>query len=287
MSATDDKTPTIGDRMKDYENVLASKLDPTLPWMCRLDGHKFSSYTRPFKKPFDERIHNCMVAAASALADAFNPVCVYTCSDEITLVFPVLSQHDPANEALEGDQKKQNQTIIYNGKVQKLASLMASYATVAFDREMNKQVFGDDEAKLKQHVEQVRPYFDGRVFNMPSDAEMVNNLVWRCHFDYRRNSISTFARSFFTTKELHLKSCLDMLAMIKEKGADWEDLPAQFKYGTFIKKELYDKETVVDGNVVVSKRSRAVVLHKDMAACNDNTKAFVMSKYLPEDQQWI
>ena len=42
--------------MKRYEErTTSSKIARNEPFIIRLDGHKFSTFTRPFQKPFDER----------------------------------------------------------------------------------------------------------------------------------------------------------------------------------------------------------------------------------------
>ena len=45
----------LGIRMKTYEKKWETNLDPTLPFMIRLDGHCFSKFTKQFDKPFDIR----------------------------------------------------------------------------------------------------------------------------------------------------------------------------------------------------------------------------------------
>jgi hypothetical protein len=48
----------IGERMKVYEKNMKDRVDPSLPWCIRLDGHKFSSFTKGFRKPYDVRSKN-------------------------------------------------------------------------------------------------------------------------------------------------------------------------------------------------------------------------------------
>ena len=45
---------TLGGRMKNLEKEYDLEVGPNSHIICRIDGHKFSSYTRGFKKPFDE-----------------------------------------------------------------------------------------------------------------------------------------------------------------------------------------------------------------------------------------
>lgn len=50
------KVSAEGLRMKAYEDEeLRTYVDPDLPFMIRLDGHRFSKFTAPFQKPFDTR----------------------------------------------------------------------------------------------------------------------------------------------------------------------------------------------------------------------------------------
>ena len=39
----------IGERMKKYESSQGLVLDATKPYMARLDGHKFSTFSKPFR----------------------------------------------------------------------------------------------------------------------------------------------------------------------------------------------------------------------------------------------
>lgn len=46
--------------MKEFETKLdVPNLEKDFPFIIRLDGHKFSTFTKNFKKPYDERsIHS-------------------------------------------------------------------------------------------------------------------------------------------------------------------------------------------------------------------------------------
>ena len=49
-----DKT-TLGDRMKNnYENISRYYLTRRMPVIIRIDGKAFHTFTRGFKKPFDD-----------------------------------------------------------------------------------------------------------------------------------------------------------------------------------------------------------------------------------------
>jgi len=121
----------IGDRMKEYEKSSSTKLDRNLPFIVRIDGHHFSKFTKGFKRPFDIRIHDTMVKTTEDLLNTFSPVLGYTQSDEITLVFP--------------ECKTPEQTLIFGGKVQKMVSLMAGYASTRFNYHILRCNFDDEK----------------------------------------------------------------------------------------------------------------------------------------------
>lgn len=78
----------LGDRMKsNYESVTKTKLVKRMPVMIRLDGVAFHTFTRGFKKPFDEVLVKAMQATMKYLCEKIQG-CVlgYTQSDEITLI---------------------------------------------------------------------------------------------------------------------------------------------------------------------------------------------------------
>jgi len=109
----------IAAKMKEYE-VKASvteRLDPTKPFLLRLDGHCFSTFTQPFNKPFDLGLNEIIIRTAKDMLVEYNfATTAYTCSDEITLVFPRLIV-DPA------DKNADKQALLFSGRILKLSSL--------------------------------------------------------------------------------------------------------------------------------------------------------------------
>jgi hypothetical protein len=49
-----------------FEKETTLKLDPTLPYMVRLDGHRFSKYTSSLHKPYDVRCRSLVVICATS-----------------------------------------------------------------------------------------------------------------------------------------------------------------------------------------------------------------------------
>lgn len=287
----------LGDRMKSYEAKNEQNVDPKLPWVVRLDGHKFSHFTKGFRKPFDDRIHNCMVAACKALLSEFAPTAIFTCSDEITMCYPAfestLPSPDPeASSSSDGDEEpkktkkksEQPQIMMYGGRLQKMATLMAGLASVAFERELRLQTFDPVvDATCLKYMAKHPPFFDARIFNVPSVQEIVNNLIWRSHYDYRRNSISQLARSFYSAKEMHKLNSTDLLKkMASEKQTEWSDLPGKYKFGSFFKRQQYKKSVEVNGNTIEATRTRIVELSFCFAKNTEEVCDFITSKFIPD-----
>jgi len=264
--------------MKEYEAQMTTRLDTSHPYIIRLDGHKFSSFTRPFNKPFDIRIHNAMRQTLIDLLEQFKPSTGFTCSDEITLVFPLLPNEKTGQLSSHAD---------FDAKVQKITTLAAGYASVCFYKALKSENFtaAADQA-LVDHIERTRPHFDSRVFNVPSNTEVVNNLLWRASWDFRRNSISTLAQAHFSSKQLHGQNTLKQQEMLKEKGISWDEQPDWFKWGIFAKKEKFIKESEVKGEKVNSVRSRVTVKSLELAKKYEKQQEeWIVSKYWPSSPE--
>lgn len=164
MDSDERSVDPIGERMKTYEQSSESQIDQTKPVIARIDGHKFSKFTKGFKRPFDERLHDAMRRTTEDLLTQFNAYLGYTESDEITLIFPECN-------------KEKRQEFIFSGRTQKLSSLLASYTTVRFNFHLMNQDFSKDDL-LFQKVSMMIAHFDARIFNVPDRNEALENLIW-------------------------------------------------------------------------------------------------------------
>ena len=231
----------LGDRMKTYyEEVTKTKLTRRTPVIIRLDGCHFHTFTRGFKKPFDEVMIKSMQATMKYLCENIQG-CVlgYTQSDEITLVLV--------------DYKELNTSAWFDYEVQKITSVSAALATYAFNKyfneyyldsiaekcgELDKYDLAHDTARRKG------AYFDSRVFNIPKE-EVTNCILWR-QLDAERNSINSLAQSLFSHKSLQGLNLKDTKAKLEtEKGIIWGNLPTTQKRGSCCVK-VYNK--VVGGS---------------------------------------
>lgn len=251
MSLRDD----LGIRMKTfYEQIPKTKLMRRTPVAIRIDGKAFHTFTRGFKKPFDEVLVKSMQQTMKYLCENIQG-CVlgYTQSDEITLILV--------------DYKKLNSSAWFDYEVQKMCSIAASMATMAFNRafEENWQNTYPLDSINSENAELVNAYitasgkgamFDARVFNIPKE-EVTNLIYWR-QLDATRNSIQMVGQANFSHKELQDKSCNEIQDMLMvQKGINWNDFPVSQKRGSCCIKEAYELEGVertrwvIDNNIPI------------------------------------
>lgn len=191
----------FGDRMKQLEGIEAKRrFIPGLPICTRIDGRTFSKFTRPFDKPFDSRLSSAMRTTARMLVEQTHARIGYVQSDEISLIFM----------ADEGSQ------VFFDGRIQKLASVLAGMATAFFIRSLDAAV----ESRGESISVPLYPHFDARVWQVPSKTEAANTLLWRAQ-DARKNGISSACRSMCSAKSMHLKGQTDMVQMMMDKGVDY------------------------------------------------------------------
>lgn len=197
----------FGDRMKEYEGLNSTRFLPMTPVCARIDGKCFHNYCKGMKRPFDPDFVTAMRETTKRLVEETAANIGYVQSDEITLIW------------YSEDYKSQ---IFFDGKVQKMISVLASMATAYFNEEVKKAFDSDMPSAM----------FDCRVWQVPNLVEACNVLLWR-EQDAVRNSISMTAQSQFSHNQLHKKSTKDKLAMLEEKQIVWGDLPSRYKRGSY------------------------------------------------------
>ena len=236
MSVHDD----LGTRMKEfYEQIPKTKLMRRTPVAIRIDGKAFHTFTRGFQKPFDKVLIKSMQETMQYLCKNIQG-CVfgYTQSDEITLILV--------------DYKKLNSSAWFDYEVQKMCSIAASMATMAFNKYFTKNVedFIQDCAtdyetqglcgegtvefelcKTYQKALDKGAMFDARCFNIPKE-EVTNLIYWR-QLDATRNSIQMVGQANFSHQELQNKTCNMIQDMLHEqKDINWNDYSTVCKRGT-------------------------------------------------------
>lgn len=223
------KRDELGDKIKQWECQYDVKLDPSLPLVARLDGCSFHTYTKGFKKPHDELISKPMIETTKDLVKKFKASLGYTQSDEITLVFT------PASKDKNGQYQ-----CIYSYRLEKLCSILASYASVRFNYYSNKysyeKIAEDAPPNIIEKMRQGIAFFDARVFSVPDIKGAVDSIYWRHNYDCRRNAIAGLGHAHFSQKQLHGKNTSGILEMLKEKNIMFNDTPSWYQFGTFCKR---------------------------------------------------
>lgn len=205
----------LGDRMKEYEEAGAGKkLMKLLPVLARIDGRAFSSFTEGLDRPYDPVMSQMMVDTTKHLVKETNALMGYCQSDEISLL---LYSDKPGTQ------------IYFDGRHSKITSQLAAQASVFF--------FSLTQERLDPCYSAKTPTFDCRVWNVPNKSEAANCFLWR-ELDATRNSISMAAHHYFDQPELHGVSCSEMQEMLFSKGINWNDYPAFFKRGTYVRREV-------------------------------------------------
>lgn len=241
MSDKKMKRDDLGNRMKTfYEEIPKTRLMRRTPVIIRIDGKAFHTFTRGFKRPFDDVLIKTMQETAKYLCENIQGCqLAYTQSDEISLLLI--------------DYQRFETSAWFDYEIQKMCSISASMATMAFNR-----VFGETVSDLK--VDDTKPMdryfeaaysgamFDARVFNIPRE-EVTNYFYWR-QLDASRNSIQMVGQSNFSHRELQYKSCNDIQDMLMtQKGINWNDFLTYQKRGSCVIKEDYF-QSCEDGNFV-------------------------------------
>lgn len=222
----------LGVRMKTfYEQIPKTKLMRRCPVALRIDGKAFHTFTRGFQKPFDEVLIKSMQETMKYLCENIQG-CVlgYTQSDEITLILV--------------DYKKLTSSAWFDYEVQKICSIAASMATMAFNKFLANNVGDyctytyereDNSHEEYEHILSLAidkgAMFDCRCFNIPKE-EVTNLIYWR-QLDASRNSIQMVGQANFSHKELQNKSCNEIQDMLMtQKGINYNDLPIYQKRGS-------------------------------------------------------
>lgn len=264
---------SMGDRLKEYESVSENILTPRLPIAVRLDGNSFSKWTKIMKleKPFDERMVVWMGAACETLLNYCSGCeIVYTQSDEITLI-------------LRNDQNYDTEPFLSN-RTQKIASLLASVCSVAFNDSVRKTV---PDAPVA--------HFDARVYVIPP-SEINNVFLWRQR-DAFKNCISSFAY-WKLSKKLGKETAMKMIhgktvserqeIIFQELGINSNDIPTKFKRGFCVyKTQLTPLLSEVMPKDKFEKMLEAGKITKDQTTIRSKTVHDYEIPLFNENRDWI
>lgn len=248
-------------RMKTYyEEVPKIKLMRRVPVIIRIDGKSFHTFTKGFMRPFDEVLITSMQETTKYLCENIQGCVLGYCqSDEISLILV--------------DYQTLHTAAWFDYEVQKMCSVAASMATMAFNKFLHKNISSwmadNDVSPIGYHNEKLNSelknlnksywasyhkgaMFDARCFNIPKE-EVTNYIYWR-QLDASRNSIQMVGQAYFSQNELHKKKVNEIQDMLMlQKGINWNNFPTHQKRGScVIKSESYGEPNYL-GDYVVGK----------------------------------
>ena len=267
-------TSDLANRMKEYEKRNQYYLQKRTPVAIRVDGRSFHTFTKGFKRPFDDILMKSMQETAKYMCENMgNAKLAYVQSDEITII---LTDYD----TLETD-------CWFNYRTDKLCSISASMATMAFNKffERNAENYiqncatdyeteglygkGTPEYQLCEiYTKAIEKgaMFDARCFNIPKE-EVTNLIYWR-QLDATRNSIQMVGQANFSHKELQNKTCNMIQDMLHEqKGINWNDYPTVCKRGSAC---IYTEYANMNGS-----HNSGWIIDKEMPILKGEDRAYV------------
>lgn len=263
-----------------YESTPKIHLMHRCPVAIRLDGRAFHTFTKGFQKPFDKILMKSMQETMQYLCENIQG-CVfgYTQSDEITLILV--------------DYKNLTSTAWFDYDIQKVCSIAASMATMAFNNIFSKYIkkfdlelaYNDNGVDTEENRKLLEIYtkavnkgamFDARCFNIPKE-EVANLIYWR-QLDAMRNSVQAVGQTNFSHKELQGKSCADIKEMLKEKDIDWDSLPLECQRGSCCVKNVI---TVKKEQIVFPSGKKTVMRTIRLRDTSKLEKAWIIDKEIP------
>ena len=260
-------TSDLANRMKDYEKRNQYYLQKRTPVAIRVDGRSFHTFTKGFQRPFDKILMTAMQETAKYMCENIQGAkFAYVQSDEITII---LVDYD----TLETD-------CWFNYRTDKLCSISASMATMAFNKFFEKNIndwiskntpsfheawHNPEDEKLYHaylNASKKGAMFDSRCFNIPKE-EVTNLIYWR-QLDAMRNSIQMVGQAYFSPAKLKDKTCNDIQDMLMTQcGINWNTFTIPCKRGTACIK-VEEKETIKEPNIYLGEQigERIIVRRK-------------------------
>lgn len=202
-------------KIKALEAVFDSRVPACKPFAVRLDGVGFKRYTAKLQKPFDPSFTKALQETTIDLMSRFGTITGFCQSDEITLIGAPAPEHNPAN-------------LLYQGRIQKISSVLASFASGRFNEHM----------RLLGHTPAEPAVFDARVFSVDSWLDAAHVIVWRQSHDCRRNALHAIAQAHFPKADLEGKPIKAVIERLwREKGIDaYTAYPPENVFGSFVKR---------------------------------------------------
>jgi tRNA(His) 5'-end guanylyltransferase len=220
--------------MKDCEIFSNLKVPCGSKIIIRADGRNFSGLSNilELERPYDELFANLMIDVCSDFFVEFSPKLIFTFSDEINVL---LSE------------------IPFNGRVEKLDSVFASFISGSFTKNIIKYLnyFNIDPSNLKPIS------FDSRVIPL-SDHGVIEyfknrqNEAWRnCLNGYSYWKLRGEYGKSRAVEILNKKKSSELHEILFERGLNMSEVPQWQRRGI----GLYKKEISIDGYNPINKEN--------------------------------
>jgi len=201
--------------MKECEIYSKIKVPCGCKIIARLDGRGFHRLTRElnFKRPYDPFFADCMIETSINFMKEFSPAFIYTFSDEINILF---------NE------------LPFNGRIEKLDSILASFAATSFLLCLLKKFEGDD---IKKPIS-----FDSRIIPLGGDFlvgyfKSRQDEAWRnCLNSYAYWTLRKEMDKKTATEKLRGLKSSDIHELLFKRGVNLGGVPAWQRRGVGIYK---------------------------------------------------
>jgi tRNA(His) 5'-end guanylyltransferase len=231
------KFDDLDQKMRIYETAHDYCVLPGLYIVARLDGRSFTKLTKEtldYKRPFDKRFRDNMIATLKHLMDCgFRILYGYCESDEISLLF-----HPQENS--------------FGRKTRKLNSILAGEASAKFSLLVG-----------------IPAVFDCRICELPTIDLVVDYFRWR-NEDAHRNALNAYCywvlrdqgkKAGTASAFLKKKSIADKNEFLFDNGINFNDVANWQKRGFGVYWQEYEKEgrNALTGKTTIALRKRLTV----------------------------
>ena len=226
-----------------------------MPIIIRLDGRYFSRFTKNLnlKKPFDSNLRDIFINVSKDLITEFNAKYIYTFSDEISILL---------------------EEIPFNGRLEKIDSVIASYATASFAKHMfSNPNLSDSYLKSDMYAS-----FDSRV--VMTHKHINEYFKWR-QLEAWRNCVNAYAQAELnkthtpkqTAQILYKLNKKQVHDLLFENGINIAHVPTWQKRGIAIYKKTYE----IDGfnpkdNIATKSYRKKITVDMQLDLFDENTK---------------
>lgn len=243
------KFNNLEDKCRYYQSLTDYRILPNSYILCHIDGRSFSKLIKNnFERPFDDAFINMMNETAKYLCEEVQGCkMAYVQSDEISLLLTDIND--------EGN----NGTVFFEGRLNKMQSIIASLATAKFNQMLTINEFKRNGNKLVNNlidgetiIENMNlAQFDCKVWVVPNLNDAYAWFLFR-NIDCVRNSKQQTAQTYISHNKLVGKNTDEQLKiLLDETDIDWNSYAKGKKYGRFIHRVKKPMAKVFPDNSII------------------------------------